>query len=459
MTLERFDAIVIGTGQAGGPLAGAFAKAGHKVAVVEKRFVGGSCINEGCTPTKTLIASARVAHLARRASDYGVEVGSVGIDFAKVMARQREVVEGFREGSRSSLEKHEGVELIFGAARFVADKRVQVHGEDGERLLEAEKIFINVGTRPNVPPISGLEDVPHLTNRSALELTEVPERFLVLGGGYIGVEFSQLFARLGSKVTLIHRGSQLLEREDADVVEVLTEILREDGVEVLLGAEVDKVERRGDGGLALALKGSAEPLVGSHLLLAVGRISNADTLALDKAGVEVDDEGYIRVDGRLETNVPGIYALGDVKGGPAFTHISYDDYRIVRDNLLYGGARTVEDRLVPYTVFSDPQLGRIGLTERQARETGREIKVAKLPMSRVARAIETGETRGLMKAVIDAETERILGAAILGLEGGEIASVLQVAMMGKLPYTALRDSPFSHPTLTESLNNLFMRVE
>jgi pyruvate/2-oxoglutarate dehydrogenase complex dihydrolipoamide dehydrogenase (E3) component len=458
MTPERFDAIVIGTGQAGGPLAGAFAKAGHKVAVVEKRFVGGSCINEGCTPTKTLIASARVAHLARRASDYGVEVGSVGIDFAKVMARQREVVEGFREGSRSSLEKHEGVELIFGAARFVADKRVQVHGEDGERLLEAEKIFINVGTRPNVPPISGLEDVPHLTNRSALELTELPEKLLVLGGGYSGVEFAQLFVRLGSKVTLVHRASQLLPREDADIAEALTHILREDGVEVLLGAEASGVEKRG-GGIALSLTGREEPLVGSHLLLAVGRISNADTLALDKAGVEVDEKGYVRTDARLETSVPGIYALGDVKGGPAFTHISYDDYRIVRDNLLHGSACTVEGRLVPYTVFTDPQLGRIGLTERGAREAGHPIKVAKLPMSRVARAIETGETRGLMKVVIDAKTGKILGAAILGLEGGEIASVLQVAMMGDLPYTALRDSPFSHPTLTESLNNLFARVE
>lgn len=458
MTPERFDAIVIGTGQAGGPLAGAFAKAGHKVAVVEKSFVGGSCINEGCTPTKTLIASARVAHLARRSSDYGVEVGGVDIDFAKVMARQRKVVESFRQGSRSSLEGHDNVELIFGAARFVAEKRVQVCGENGERLLEADKVFINVGTRPTVPPLSGLDEVPYLTNRSALALTELPEKLLVLGGGYIGVEFAQLFARLGSEVTLIQRGSQLLPREDADIAETLTEILREEEIEVLLDAEASGVEKRGDR-VALSLTGRKEPLVGTHLLLAVGRTSNADTLDLDKAGVEVDDKGYIRVDGRLETSVPGIYALGDVKGGPAFTHISYDDYRIVKDNLLHKEARTVAGRLVPYTVFTDPQLGRIGLTERGAREAGYEINVAKLEMRKVARAIETGETRGLMKAVIDAKTERLLGAAILGIEGGEVASVVQVAMMGDLPYTALRDSPFSHPTLAESLNNLFTRVE
>jgi pyruvate/2-oxoglutarate dehydrogenase complex dihydrolipoamide dehydrogenase (E3) component len=458
MTPERFDAIVIGTGQAGGPLAGAFAKAGHKVAVVEKSFVGGSCINEGCTPTKTLIASARVAHLARRSSDYGVEVGSVGVDFAKAMARQREVVESFRQGSRSSLEGHDNVELIFGAARFVAEKRVQVRGKNGERLLAADKVFINVGTRPTVPPLSGLDEVPYLTNRSALALTELPEKLLVLGGGYIGVEFAQLFARLGSEVTLIQRGSQLLPREDADIAEALTEILREEEIEVLLDAEASSVEKRGDG-VALSLTGREEPLVGTHLLLAVGRTSNADTLELDQAGVEVDDKGYVKVDERLEANVPGIYALGDVKGGPAFTHISYDDYRIVKDNLLHGEARTIEGRLVPYTVFTDPQLGRIGLTEREAREAGYEINVAKLEMRKVARAIETGETRGLMKAVIDAKTEKILGAAILGIEGGEVASVVQVAMMGDLPYTALRDSPFSHPTLAESLNNLFTRVE
>jgi pyruvate/2-oxoglutarate dehydrogenase complex dihydrolipoamide dehydrogenase (E3) component len=408
-----------------------------------------------------MIASARVAHLARRAADYGVHTGEVTINLAEVRERKRAIVESFRSGSENSLRKLENVTLLMGTANFTGLRRIRVETADSVEELSADKIFINVGTRPVSPPIEGLSEVPALDSTSIMELDEVPEKLLVLGGGYIGLEFAQMFRRFGSEVTVVQRGPQLLGREDTDVAEAVAGILADDGVELHLGAEAVAVRQDDRGSILLTIKSAEgeQTVEGTHLLVATGRRPNSDTLNLEATGLRADKRGFIEVNGKLETSVPGIYALGDVKGGPAFTHISYDDYRIVRDNLLQGRQRTTNERLVPYTVFIDPQLGRVGLGEEEARAWGYKVKVAKLPMSRVARALETDETRGFMKAVVEAETGQILGATILGLEGGEIVSVLQMAMMGRVPYTVIRDSAFAHPTLAESLNNLFMTLD
>ncbi len=456
-----FDAMVLGTGQGGKPLALALAAAGWTVAVVERAAVGGSCVNFGCTPTKTMVASARVAHLARRAGEYGVSAGTVSVDLARVRQRKQRIVDSFRRGIERSLETAAGVELIRGHGRFVGPREVQVTlRAGGERLLRAERAFINTGTRPAVPSLPGLAGIPFLDNASMMELDELPRRLLVLGGGYVGLEFGQMYRRFGAEVALVQRGAQLLPREDPDVAAAVRAILEEDGIEVILEADARRV-RGAAGDLELEVETAAGPqtLHGSHLLVAVGRTPNTQDLGLDAAGVEVDARGFVRVDSRLRTSAEGVFALGDVTGGPAFTHISYDDFRILRENLLGDGDATTDGRLVPYTVFIDPQLGRVGMSEREARATGRPIRVATLPMSRVARAIEMGETRGLMKAVVDAESEEILGCAILGLEGGEVMAVLQAAMMGGLSYRTIKDGIFAHPTLAESLNNLFMTLD
>ncbi len=457
-----YDAIVIGSGQGGGPLAGALAKAGWKTALVERKHVGGSCVNEGCTPTKTMVASARVAHLARRAGDYGVTTGPVGVDLAVVRKRKRDMVESFRSGSRKRLEEIEGLDLLMGTARFTGSKTVEVAlNEGGTRALSAPTIVINTGTRPRVPDLPGLSDVPFLDSTSIMELDTVPENLLVIGGGYVGLEFGQMFRRFGSKVTVVQRAGQLLPHEDEDVADAVREILVEDGIEVLLEAEANAVRRAEDGTIALMVRQSEGDriLQGSHLLLAAGRVPNTDDLDLAKTSIQPNTRGFIPVNDRLETAVPGIYALGDVKGGSAFTHISYDDYRVLRTNLLRAGGASVARRLVPYTVFIDPQLGRVGLTEKEAQAHGRPYRVAKIPMTWVARALETDETRGLMKALVDPESGEIIGAAILGVEGGEIMTVVQMAMMGGVPYTAIRDGVFAHPTLAESLNTLFGTIE
>jgi pyruvate/2-oxoglutarate dehydrogenase complex dihydrolipoamide dehydrogenase (E3) component len=455
---ERYEAIVIGSGQGGGPLAGALAKAGWKTAIVERKHVGGTCVNEGCTPTKTMVASARVAYLARRGADYGVQTGPISVDLRQVRQRKRDIVESFRGGSQRRMESTPGLDLIFGEARFTGPKTVHVrlHGS-GERVLSAPKIFINTGTRPAVPPVEGLSDIPFLDNRSIMELEAVPEHLLVLGGGYIGLEFGQMFRRFGSKVTIVQSRERLLAREDADVADEVARILREDGIEVLLGAAARRTAAA-NGSIQVEVR-TAEgerTISGSHLLVAAGRKPNSDSLHLAAAGIETDRNGFIPVNARLETKSEGVYALGDVKGGPAFTHISYDDFRIIRTNLLEGGSAAIEGRLVPYTVFIDPQLGRIGLTEQEAHARGLSVRVAKMPMKSVARALEMDESRGFLKAVVDAKTDQILGAAVLGVEGGEVMAVLQMAMVGRLPYTVLRDGVFAHPTLAESLNNLFL---
>ena len=461
MELERFDAIVLGTGQAGKPLALDLGGAGRRTAVVEREHVGGTCVNVGCTPTKTMIASARVAYLARRAGDYGVRCGPVAVDLTQVRQRKQTIVDDFRTRGQRRLETAENVELIFGRGRFTAPKVVEVTlNAGGVRTLTADVIFINTGARPAQPAIDGLDSVHALDSTSIMELSALPDHLLILGGGYIGLEFGQMFRRFGSAVTVVQRGKQLLAREDPDVAEEVHRVLQEDGIEVLLQTEATRVQTAVRG-VVLQLRGPAgdRTIAGSHLLVAAGRVPNSDGLNLGATGVQVDACGFIPVNDRLETNVAGIYALGDVKGGPAFTHISYDDYRIIRNNLLRGGQSTTKDRLVPYTVYIDPQLGRIGLTEQEARAQGRTISVARIPTSWVARALEMAEPRGVIKAVVDVETRQILGAAVLAVEGGEIMSMLEIAMMAKLPYTALEDGVFAHPALAEGLNTLFMTME
>ncbi len=458
---DQFDAIIIGAGQAGGPLSTTLARAGWRTALIERTHVGGTCVNEGCTPTKTMIASARVAHLARRAADYGVQTAPVQVDLATVRRRKRAIVESFRGGSQRHIESTEGVTLIFGAAHFSAPYEITVQRNDGTtQTLSAPKIFLNVGARTAIPTLEGIEGVPYLTSTSIMELDSLPEHLIILGGGYIGVEFGQAFRRFGAHVSIVQRGDQLLGREDADLAAEFADILRGEGINIALNASAKRTwQQNGELYLEVESESASMTLRGSHLLVAAGRVPNTDTLNLAAAGIQTDARGFIKVNERLETNVAGIYALGDVNGGAAFTHIAYDDFRIVRDNLLRGAARTTQDRLVPYTVFTDPQLGRVGLSEREARAKGLNIRVAKLPMAHVARAIETDETRGFMKAILDAETGQILGAAVLGIEGGEIVSVLQMAMIGRVPYTAIRDGVFAHPTLSESLNNLFMTLD
>ncbi|GAB4427907.1 MAG: mercuric reductase [Chloroflexi bacterium OHK40] len=456
---EQYDVIVIGAGQSGGPLAGEFARAGRTVAVVERAHVGGTCVNVGCTPTKTMVASARMAYLARRGADYGIDTGPVRVDLARVRERKRQMVERWRSGSERSL-AGTGVELLMGEASFTGPRRVAVRlNGGGERELEAELVLVNAGARSAIPDLPGLAELPFLDSTSIMELGELPEHLLVLGGGYIGLEFGQMFRRFGSAVTIVQRGPRLLAREDGDVAEAVAGILREDGIEILLDTSAVSVAGRpGEIRLTVRTPLGARVIEGSHLLVATGRRPNSDRLGLEVAGIAVDERGNIQVNERLETTAEGVYAMGDITGGPAFTHISYDDYRILRANLLRGEQATTRGRMVPYTVFIDPQLGRVGLGEEDARKAGRAVKVARLPMDRVARALEVGEARGLMKAVVDAESGQILGTAVLGIEGGEIMSMIQLAMMGGLPYTNLRDGVFAHPTLAEALNNLFSSI-
>lgn len=457
MESKQYDAIVVGSGQGGNPLAAALAAAGMQTALVEREHVGGTCINEGCTPTKTMVASARVAHLARRGADYGVRTGAIGIEMAKVRERKRAIVDLFRNGSQNRLEKTANLDLIFGTAEFAGERTLRVRLRDGgEKLIRGERIFINAGCRPAVPAMEGLSGVPSLNSTTIMELDLVPEHLLVLGGGYVGLEFGQMFRRFGSRVTIVQARGQLLAGEDADVAEAVAAILRDEGVEVLLDAKAGRAAgSAGKVSLSVDCGGKSQEIAGSHLLLAAGRVPNTESLNLQSAGIATDARGFIKVNERLETNVAGVYAIGDINGGPAFTHISYDDFRILRANILEKGNASTTNRLVPYTVFIDPQLGRVGMSETVARKSGKKIRVAKMGMDSVARALEVDETRGFMKAVVDAESGLLLGAAVLGIEGGEIMAQLQLAMMGKLPYTVLKDAVFAHPTLAESLNNLF----
>jgi pyruvate/2-oxoglutarate dehydrogenase complex dihydrolipoamide dehydrogenase (E3) component len=460
MTPEKFDTIIIGTGQSGKPLALALGRAGRKTAVVEARHVGGTCINVGCTPTKTMVASARVAYLARRSADYGVHAGAPRVDLAEVWARKQRVVEQFRRGGQRGLESVPAIDLMFGEGSFADARTVRVKlNAGGERLLTAARIVINTGGRPAVSGIAGLADVDFLDSSSIMELQALPAHLVVLGGGYIGLEFSQMFRRLGARVTVITRDDRLIPREDPDVSAEVEKILVEDGIGIVNNASTLRVEGRGGVRVLVETPEGPREIGGSHLLVAIGRTPNSDRLNLAAAGVATDKAGFIPVSSRLETNVPGIYAIGDVKGGPAFTHISYDDYRVLRANWLEGGDATIDGRDVPNTMYIDPQLATVGVNETEAKRRGLHYKVARLSMTSVARAIEMSETRGFMKAIVDADTKQIIGCTVLGIEGGEIMSMLQIAMMGKLPYPRLRDAIFAHPTLAEALNNLFATLD
>jgi pyruvate/2-oxoglutarate dehydrogenase complex dihydrolipoamide dehydrogenase (E3) component len=457
-SIYQYDAVIIGAGQAGIPLARGLAQAGWRTALVEREHVGGTCYNEGCTPTKTMIASARVAYLARRAGDFGVRTGAVRVDMAAVRQRKRDLVDSWRIGSERRLSTTDNLDLLMAEASFVGPKELALRPSKGESYsVEAERVFINTGARPAVPSLPGLAEVPFFTSTTIMEVDRLPEHLLILGGGYIAVEFGQMFRRFGSEVTIVQRRDTLLPREDPDVAGAIAAILEEDGVKLVFGADARSVAGGTSGGVSLELvtASGALSLTGSHLLVATGRTPNTEVLNLRAAGLEADRGGYIPANERLETKVSGIYALGDVKGGPAFTHISYDDYRIIRTNLLEGGAVTVTGRPVPYTIFMDPQLGRVGLTEREARQKGLDVRVVTLPMNHVARALEVDEPRGFMKAIVDRGTDRIVGFAALGLEGGELMAIVEVAMLSGMTASTLREAVFAHPTLAESLNNLF----
>jgi pyruvate/2-oxoglutarate dehydrogenase complex dihydrolipoamide dehydrogenase (E3) component len=443
---RHFDAIVIGTGQAGPSMAGRLTAAGMTVAVVERHLVGGTCVNTGCTPTKTLVASAYAAHLARRAADYGVITGEVRIDMARVHARSRQVAEQSRSGSETWLREMDRCMLLFGHARFEGPRTVRV----GEDLLEADRIFVNVGGRASIPAMPGIADVPYFTNSSLLATGTLPGHLVVIGGSYIGLEFAQIYRRFGSQVTVVEKGPRLISREDQDVSDAVQSILQAEGIAVRTNAECIRFSRHAQGIAVSVDCTQGEPeIIGSHVLLAVGRRPNTDDLGLDRAGIATNDRGYIRVNDRLETNVPGVWALGDCNGRGAFTHTSYNDFEIIADNLLNDATRKVTDRIPCHALYIDPPLGRVGMTETEARAAGRRICVGARPMTRVSRAIEKGETQGLMKIVVDADTNAILGAAILGTGGDEaIHSVIDMMAAGGNA-TTLSHTMHIHPTVSE----------
>jgi len=458
----NYDCIVIGAGQAGTPLAKKLAQAGKKTALIEKRYIGGTCVNDGCTPTKAMVASARAAYLAGRCNDLGVHIDGYHIDMPRIKQRKDEIVLRFRNGSLEGLQKTKNLEVIFGEATFTGPKSISINLNDGGiQELTADQYFLNTGATAIIPEIEGIHDIDYLTNTTILELNSVPSHLLIIGGNYIGLEFGQMFRRLGADVTIIERSERLMPREDEDVADCIKNIIEEDGVKVFTNAIVQKFAKDNSGQIAATVSagGISQQITCSHILVATGRRPVTENLGLNKAGVEVDDKGHIKTNDHLETTARGIYALGDVRGGPAFTHISYNDYTIVYRNLFEGTDYDINDRPVPYCMFTDPQLGRIGLSEQEARKQGLNIKIAKIPMAHVARGIETGETRGLMKAVVDIHTKQILGAAIIGEQGGEIMTVLQMAMMGGITYDRIRYCVFAHPLYAESLNNLFMSVK
>ena len=457
--MKHYDAIVIGSGQAGSPLSKQLAKAGKQTLLIEKRFIGGTCVNDGCTPTKAMIASAKAAYMAKH-SNLGVHIDSYQIDMKQIRQRKEGILMNMRNGGRKSMEETANLDLIFGEATFTGDKTLNIQLNDGGEMdVQADMIFINTGTTPVIPEISGLEDAGYFTSTTLLDVEEVPEHLLVIGGNYVGLEFAQMFHRFGSKITVLERGPRIIAREDEDISEELLQILLAEGLDVHTEAYAMKFERQTNGITAtIMLRGMEKQITCSHILVATGRKPLTESLAPQNSGVTLSEKGFIRVNEKLETNVEGIYALGDVNGGPAFTHIAYNDYVIVYRNLFEGADEKTTGRPLPYCMYTDPQLGRIGLSEKQAREQGYNIKVATMPMKHVARALETGEALGMMKAVVDADTRQILGAAVLGEEGGEIMTVLQMAMMGGITYDRLKYCVFAHPTYSESLNNLFMKL-
>jgi len=449
---EKYDAIVIGTGQSGPALAVRLAKAGRKTAIIERKLFGGTCVNVGCIPTKTLIASARAAHVARNGADFGVAIdGRITVDMTRVKARKDSVVRQSNEGVTQWLRNTPNLTVLEGHARLEGPRTVRVN----ERLLEAAEIFLNVGGRASVPDMPGITKVGYLTNSSMMEIDFLPEHLIIIGGSYIGLEFAQMYRRFGSRVTVVEMGPRLIAREDEEVSAAIQKILEGEGIEIRLNAKCITVAKRGNGVAAgVSCDGGPPQVMGSHLLLAVGRVPNTNDLGLEKAGVKIDARGYFEVDDELRTNVPGIWALGDANGRGAFTHTSYNDYEIVAANLLDGGRRRVTDRIPAYALYIDPPLGRAGMTEREVRASGRKALAAKMMMSRVGRARERGETQGFMSILVDAENKLILGAALLGIEADEaIHSILDVMYAGA-PYTVIQNAVHIHPTVTELIPTL-----
>lgn len=454
---EPVEILVLGSGTGGKLLSWDMARAGRRTAVVERRWIGGSCPNINCLPSKNEIRSAEVADVVHHAGAFGTVAGGVRTDMPQVLARKRRMVEGqvdfHREQYRTS-----GVELVLGQAHFVAPKTVEVALNDGgTRRLSGERVFLNLGTHPFVPPIPGLREVA-LTNIELLELDRPPERLLVLGGGYVGVEFAQAYRRFGSRVTVVQRGPQVLSREDPDVAEALQRLLLDEEIEILLESQVVRVEgRRGDLRVTVRTGGGERTIPASEILVAVGRTPNTSGIGLDVAGVQLDQRGYIAVNDRLETSAPDVWAVGECAGSPQFTHISFDDYRVIKAN-LDGGDRTTRGRQVPFCIFTDPPLARVGLTELEARRRGVPVRVAKLPVKEVLRTSTTGETRGFMKALVHAQRDDILGFTMFGADAGEVMAAVQTAILGAMPYTSLRDAVLAHPTMAEGLGTLFARV-
>lgn len=454
---RHFDAIIIGTGQAGPALAKRLSASGMSVAIIERNKFGGTCVNTGCIPTKTLIASAYAAHVARRGAEYGFVVDSnVPVDMKRVKARKDEVVASSNRGVEQSLLALKNCTVIQGHARFQSPRTVEINNE----VLEADRVFINVGGRASVPPIPGINETPFLTNSSMMDVDFVPQHLVVVGGSYVGLEFAQMYRRFGSEVTIVEMGPRLIGREDEDVSEAIREILAAEGVRIELGAKCISLMNR-DSGIAVGVKCDEGPpeVLGTHVLLAVGRTPNTSDLGLDRAGIATDQRGYIIVDDQLQTNVPGVWALGDCNGRGAFTHTSYNDYEIVADNLLNEGRRRVSDRIQTYALFTDPPLGRCGMTDAEIRHSGRTALAAKYPMSNVSRAIEKGETQGFIKISVDAETKQILGAAILGTTGDEVIHILLDVMYAKAPYTVIQRAMHIHPTVAEFLPTVLAELE
>jgi pyruvate/2-oxoglutarate dehydrogenase complex dihydrolipoamide dehydrogenase (E3) component len=457
---ERFETLVLGCGNGGMYLAWHMARSGRRTAVVERRWIGGSCPNINCLPSKNEIWSAKVAALVHHGTSFGTKTGSVAIDMVKVRERKRDMVEGEIAAVLQQY-KASGAELIMGAGNFVAPKTLEVRLNDGggTRVLAGDRVFLNLGTHATIPSVPGLDAAGPLTNIEALELDYVPQHLIVLGGGYVGLEMAQAYRRFGSRVTIVEHGPQLAGHEDLDVADEMRRILSAEGISILVAAETRRVQSRSGGDVSLVVRTTSgeQTIEGSDILVAAGRTPNTAGIGLDVAGVELDGRGYIKVNERLEASAPGVWAIGECAGSPQFTHVSFDDFRIIRDNLA-GANRTTRDRLIPYSMFTDPQLARVGLSEGEAQRQGIEVRVAKLPMSAVLRTHTIDERQGFMKALVAARDDHILGFTMIGTEAGEVMPVVQMAMLAGLPYTNLRDAVLAHPTMAEGLGNLFSNV-